>query len=90
MNEFFELLHGGHSAVGIFVIDVIMFFALAMVLRALVFLAKYKISELVEYTRRGGSVPRYLDDNSSPIQSRKGPVSTTRPVQNTKPNKRVQ
>lgn len=81
MNEFFELLHSGHSALGVFVVDVVAFFAMVVVLRALIFLIRYKVFEITDYSKRGNSTPRYLKEGGSPVQSRKGPVTMVNPTQ---------
>lgn len=47
MNELFELLHKGHTAFGVFAIDVAVFAILMVVIYALIYLAVHKVSEIL-------------------------------------------
>jgi threonine/homoserine/homoserine lactone efflux protein len=65
MNGFFELLHEGHTAFAVFAIDVAVFVVLAVVIYALVFLAKNKISKFLKNTGLSKSASRYFKKGKS-------------------------
>lgn len=83
MNEFFELVHSGQSASVVFILDVVIFFAMVIVIRSVLFLIGYRATELIDNINRGGRPPKYLKSEGSPIQSRKGPVNVVRPTRDT-------
>lgn len=60
MNEFFVILHRGHTDLAIFAIDVVMFVVLAIVLYALEFLLSVKIRKFLNNTGLDGSIHRFL------------------------------
>lgn len=65
MNAFFELLHGGHSAFAVFLIDVAVFIILAVVVYALGFLIKHEVSKFLSNLGPGKFGPRCLGRGKS-------------------------
>ena len=68
MNELFELLHKGHSALEIFAIDVIAFVAVVVLIRAVIFVVKHDVAWVL---KKNAHTPQFLSARAKPDKGRK-------------------
>lgn len=68
MNELFELLHKGHSALEIFAIDVVAFIAVVVLIRSVIFVAKHDVAWIL---KRNAHTPQFLTARTKPDKGRK-------------------